>query len=142
MNCWKNWRPRQAGAITSAANARQLAQEISYSEAGITAREMKDLWDMPAVFLAVIALRSAEWLLRRKWGAGMRGSGITVRCCVWLARGATYYVTVAGLGGSPNTRRNLPSGPRRWTANCAQTGRMHMSKRFAELATRQHVRRC
>lgn len=50
-------------------NARQLAQEISYSEAGITAREMKDLWNMPAVFLAVIALRSAEWLLRRRWGA-------------------------------------------------------------------------
>lgn len=49
-------------------NARQLAQEISYSEAGITAREMKDLWNMPAVFLAVIALRSAEWLLRRRWG--------------------------------------------------------------------------
>jgi ribosomal protein L18E len=50
-------------------NARRLAQEISYSEAGITAREMKDLWNMPAVFLAAIALRSAEWLLRRKWGA-------------------------------------------------------------------------
>lgn len=50
-------------------NARQLAQEVSYSEAGITGREMKQLWDMPAVFLAVIALRSAEWLLRRKWGA-------------------------------------------------------------------------
>jgi uncharacterized membrane protein len=49
-------------------NAKQLAQEISYSEAGITAREMKDLWNMPAVFILVIALRSAEWLLRRKWG--------------------------------------------------------------------------
>jgi nitrogen fixation protein FixH len=57
------------GRYYKAANARQLAQQISYSEAGITAREMKDLWDMPAVFLAVIALRSAEWLLRRKWGA-------------------------------------------------------------------------
>ena len=50
-------------------NASQLAQEISYSEAGITSREMKNLWNMPAVFLAVIALRSAEWLLRRRWGA-------------------------------------------------------------------------
>lgn len=57
------------GRYYKAANARQLAQEISYSGAGITAREMKDLWNMPAVFLAVIALRSAEWLLRRKWGA-------------------------------------------------------------------------
>jgi hypothetical protein len=30
---------------------------------------MKDLWNMPAVFALVLALRSAEWLLRRKWGA-------------------------------------------------------------------------
>jgi hypothetical protein len=51
--------PRTAG---------RLAQEIQYSEAGITAREMKDLWNMPAVFLVILALRSAEWLLRRRWG--------------------------------------------------------------------------
>ncbi|MGI9075121.1 MAG: glutamine amidotransferase [Bryobacteraceae bacterium] len=56
------------GHYYKSGNARRLAQEISYSEAGITAREMKDLWNMPAVFLAAIALRSAEWLLRRRWG--------------------------------------------------------------------------
>jgi hypothetical protein len=50
-------------------NANRLSQEISYSEAGITSREMKDLWNMPAVFALVLALRSTEWLLRRKWGA-------------------------------------------------------------------------
>jgi hypothetical protein len=48
--------------------ARRLSDEISYSEAGITAREMKDLWDMPVVFIVLIGLRAAEWLLRRKWG--------------------------------------------------------------------------
>ena len=53
------YRPREAG---------RLAEEISYSEAGITVRETRDLWDMPAVFLLVLALRFAEWLLRRKWG--------------------------------------------------------------------------
>lgn len=47
---------------------RRLGDEVSYSEAGITVRETKDLWNMPIVFLLVIALRSAEWLLRRKWG--------------------------------------------------------------------------
>jgi DNA-binding transcriptional MerR regulator len=47
----------------------KLASEISYSEAGVTVRETKDLWDMPAVFLALIAIRSMEWLLRRRWGA-------------------------------------------------------------------------
>ena len=49
-------------------NAGQLSKEIAYSESGVTAREMKDLWDMPAVFLLLLAFRSTEWLLRRKWG--------------------------------------------------------------------------
>jgi hypothetical protein len=48
--------------------AQQLGKDISYSEAGITVRETRDLWDMPIVFLALLGLRSAEWLLRRKWG--------------------------------------------------------------------------
>jgi hypothetical protein len=54
------WRPQQVS---------KLASEIPYSEAGITVRETKDLWNMPAVFLLILALRSSEWLLRRKWGA-------------------------------------------------------------------------
>jgi uncharacterized membrane protein len=49
-------------------NASRLADEISYSDAGITSREMKDLWNMPVVFLLLLTLRSAEWLLRRRWG--------------------------------------------------------------------------
>jgi hypothetical protein len=48
--------------------ASRLASEISYSEAGITAREARDLWDMPAIFLLALGLRASEWLLRRKWG--------------------------------------------------------------------------
>jgi uncharacterized membrane protein len=48
--------------------ASKLSEEISYSEAGITTRETRDLWDMPALFLLVLAIRSCEWLLRRKWG--------------------------------------------------------------------------
>ena len=47
----------------------KLSEEISYSEAGITTRETKDLWNMPFIFLLLVALRTAEWLLRRKWGA-------------------------------------------------------------------------
>jgi len=46
----------------------RLPQEISYSEAGITAHETKDLWDMPAVFLAILILKGSEWFLRRRWG--------------------------------------------------------------------------
>jgi len=47
----------------------KLPREISFSDAGITTRENKDLWDLPAVFLTLVGLRACEWLLRRKWGA-------------------------------------------------------------------------
>ena len=49
-------------------DAQKLGNDISYSEAGITVRETRDLWDMPVVFLLLLMLRSGEWLLRRKWG--------------------------------------------------------------------------
>ena len=47
---------------------RRLPSEISYSEAGISVRDTKELWNMPIVFLALMGLMSGEWLLRRKWG--------------------------------------------------------------------------
>ncbi|HKV04817.1 MAG TPA: glutamine amidotransferase [Candidatus Acidoferrales bacterium] len=53
------WRPEELSKLSS---------EIPYSEAGITVRETKELWNMPAIFLAIILLRFSEWLLRRKWG--------------------------------------------------------------------------
>jgi hypothetical protein len=46
----------------------RLPKEISYSEAGISVRDTKELWDMPAVFLLLLGLMAADWLLRRKWG--------------------------------------------------------------------------
>jgi uncharacterized membrane protein len=46
----------------------RLPNEISYSDAGISVRDMKELWNMPVVFLWLLLLISAEWLLRRKWG--------------------------------------------------------------------------
>ena len=56
------------GTFRGAADAKKLGTDISYSDAGITVRETKDLWNMPIVFLLALALRSAEWLLRRRWG--------------------------------------------------------------------------
>ena len=48
--------------------ASKLGRDISYSEAGITVRETRDLWDMPVIFLIIVTLRTAEWVFRRKWG--------------------------------------------------------------------------
>jgi hypothetical protein len=56
------------GRYWPASDLRKLPDEISYSDAGITVRETRDLWNMPAVFLVILALRASEWLLRRKWG--------------------------------------------------------------------------
>jgi uncharacterized membrane protein len=46
----------------------RLPRDISYSEAGISVRDTKELWDMPVVFLTLLGLTAADWLLRRKWG--------------------------------------------------------------------------
>lgn len=46
----------------------KLASQIPYSEAGITVRDTKPLWNMPAVFLVILFLLLCEWILRRKWG--------------------------------------------------------------------------
>ncbi len=46
----------------------RLPNEISYSDAGISVRDIKELWNMPVVFLWLLILISSEWLLRRKWG--------------------------------------------------------------------------
>jgi uncharacterized membrane protein len=53
------WKPAELG---------KLAGSIPFSEAGVTVRETKDLWDLPLVFLLLLLLRFSEWWLRRKWG--------------------------------------------------------------------------
>ena len=56
------------GRYYTSQSAKKLPNEIAFSEAGITARENMDLWNMPVVFLLLLAIRSTEWLLRRRWG--------------------------------------------------------------------------
>lgn len=46
-----------------------LAKEIELSEAGITVRETRPVWNAPAAFLLLAGLKTAEWLVRRRWGA-------------------------------------------------------------------------
>jgi hypothetical protein len=44
-----------------------LPDAISYSRAGMVERQTLDLWNMPLVFLLLVALKGGEWLLRRHW---------------------------------------------------------------------------
>lgn len=46
----------------------KLAGSIPYSEAGVTMRQTRDLWNLPIVFLVLLLVRFSEWWLRRKWG--------------------------------------------------------------------------
>ncbi len=45
-----------------------LARAIPFSNAGVSVQRYQDLWNMPALFLLLVALRMLEWLLRRRWG--------------------------------------------------------------------------
>ncbi|MGB6720431.1 MAG: hypothetical protein WBE72_06535, partial [Terracidiphilus sp.] len=56
------------GRYWKPSNLESLPRDISYSEAGISVRTTKELWNMPIVFLLLLGLPIAEWLLRRKWG--------------------------------------------------------------------------
>ena len=56
------------GQYWKPADLAKLAASIPFSEAGVTMRETRDLWDLPLVFLILVLLRFSEWWLRRKWG--------------------------------------------------------------------------
>lgn len=45
----------------------ELPEAISYSTAGITEQDIRYLWDAPIIFILLILLKAAEWLLRRRW---------------------------------------------------------------------------
>jgi uncharacterized membrane protein len=56
------------GRFCTAASVATLPDAISYSGRGVTVVEERDLWDMPAVLLLLIALTGGEWAYRRRQG--------------------------------------------------------------------------
>jgi uncharacterized membrane protein len=56
------------GSYWRSDNLKDLPRDISYSDAGISVRSTRELWNMPIVFLLLLGLPIVEWLLRRKWG--------------------------------------------------------------------------
>jgi uncharacterized membrane protein len=56
------------GSYWKPSDLKNLPRDIAYSEAGISVRTTNELWNMPIVFVLLLGLPIAEWLLRRKWG--------------------------------------------------------------------------
>jgi uncharacterized membrane protein len=56
------------GRFFTPANAASLPDAISYSGRGVTVVEERELWDMPALLLLLIALLGGEWAFRRARG--------------------------------------------------------------------------
>ena len=45
-----------------------LPEDVSFTEAGTTIIEERDLWNMPAIFLLLLGLVGTEWAYRRRRG--------------------------------------------------------------------------
>jgi len=56
------------GRFFTTSNAASLPEAISYSGRGVTVVEERELWDMPALFMLLVGLVSAEWGYRRVKG--------------------------------------------------------------------------
>jgi len=63
------WLARETGGeYHPIADARALVPELEYSAGAHSVRVTKELWDMPIIFLLLVALLSFEWALRRRLG--------------------------------------------------------------------------
>jgi len=56
------------GRFYTADNVAELAKDIVFTDVGNTVVDRKDLWDMPIVFLLVLALVTSEWGYRKLRG--------------------------------------------------------------------------
>ncbi len=53
------------GRFYTAADVASLPEDVGLTEAGVTVREQRDLWDMPVLFFLFVGLIGAEWGVRR-----------------------------------------------------------------------------
>lgn len=60
---------RTGGNYYSPADASRIAEEMTFSQSGLTMKETRDLWSLPVFFLLLALLKGSEWALRRKWGS-------------------------------------------------------------------------
>ena len=55
------------GAYFPIEDSEALPEQLTYSPAGVTVPEVRDLWDLPAWFLLLLLLKGTEWALRKMW---------------------------------------------------------------------------
>jgi hypothetical protein len=48
-------------------DAAALPEQLTYSPAGVSIPEVRDLWDMPFWLLLLFLLKGSEWALRKRW---------------------------------------------------------------------------
>jgi hypothetical protein len=56
------------GRFYSPKSASTLPEDVALSKHGVTVVNQMDLWDMPAIFLLLVALVTAEWTYRKARG--------------------------------------------------------------------------
>ncbi|MGC4053883.1 MAG: glutamine amidotransferase [Paludibaculum sp.] len=93
---------RTGGRYYKPSDTGRLPEEIEYSDAGISVKKTRDIWNAPAAFL-LAALKAGEWFLRRRW-SGMKQIA-AILLLMTSAMAADFHLTVAGLGGGRTTSR-------------------------------------
>jgi hypothetical protein len=56
------------GRFYTPANVATLPEDVSFTESGTTVIEERELWDMPVIFLLLLALVASEWGYRKYRG--------------------------------------------------------------------------
>ncbi len=57
------------GRYLEAGDLAALPDLLRYESAGVTDAVIRPVWDAPALFLLLLILKAAEWLLRRRWSS-------------------------------------------------------------------------
>ena len=57
------------GAYWQADALDRMTDAITFGGGGIRTEELLPLWNVPLVFVVLLALKCTEWLLRRRWGS-------------------------------------------------------------------------
>ena len=104
------------GQYYAPGDAKALTREISFSEAGITGRETKEIWDMPAVFLLVFGSEIDRVAVAQTVGRGMKICLLLLLCrlecscrellrhCGWFGRRARIRDAVCQMGSGFGSR--------------------------------------